>query len=233
LSLVISIIASAVILIKIGHTSLRYYLTFIVFAAPLAGFWICYLEKKKFAAVAAICLLSLVSMTALSFNQPLNSTLCTTIVSDTPPSMNKIPLAALFCPSPPDTRNYILDELISEIPPQESNKTDAKLLFFLAEPESGIPFGVEFIHESARNKQMRIRAMPFCMSDPIKNLKHSIEIESTDDKAVVVIVFKTVDSYQRLMISLYETFGKIELMGKFIDIGSGYYARITRVNKKV
>ncbi|MCE1245653.1 MAG: glycosyltransferase family 39 protein [Firmicutes bacterium] len=234
-SLIIGLIAGMAVLVKIGHTNLRYYLSFIIFTVPLAVYWFCYLKKYRFSAVVLLFIMSVVACVGLSYGGRYNSSLLVTVPSDVPPMLEKVPVASIFAPVQPDTNKFELDELLKELPeekPEGKRRLDVRLMAFLAEPQSGIPFGVEFVHEEARKKRIRVRAMPFCMNEPIKEMERTFDNEPGDGSNLVAVVFQSYDSYRNLLSELEQKYGRVEMLGKFVDIGSGYFVRLTRVSKR-
>ena len=92
--------------------------------------------------------------------------------------------------------------------------------------------GVEYIHQEAKKRHLLIRAVPFCMNEPVNEMQKTLLRESKDDQAFVFIVFTNLESYRKLINELEMKYKNVNISGKFIDVGSGYFVRLARVATK-
>jgi hypothetical protein len=235
LLLVLSVASSLLIMMKVGHSELRYYVTLVIFAAPLAGFWVCYLKKFRLAAICLLAILSILTFTWFSFTPVSECSYYTTINTESHPDFTHPAPVKILKPVAPDSQKFNFGtvltksaEIFTNNSPGATGKETGSIVI-LAQPSDHIPFINDRFDDRLRLNNLTLNYL--IMTDPVNELKRFVSDHNESKTFIVVIVFKNKEYNEAIMKDLQTSYKKIKPAGEILDFGSGYSAQIVEITK--
>ncbi|MCE1249013.1 MAG: glycosyltransferase family 39 protein [Firmicutes bacterium] len=223
---VVAITAGTIIMIKIGHSAPRYFVTFAIFAASLGGYWIFCLKKFRIAAVLPFIAIAILSLTGLTFTPPQDNKIFMTVNTESGPDFsNPIP-TALYSSIKPRSEVYNLGNTISEASAQFNTLSASgyRQIFLVAHPSYHIPF----INDSYDDELRRLNIIFefITMLEPAEEIQNRIDSISQGQKAVFIVVFDNEQTAQARIGEIRKAAEKISVSDKIINFGQGLQAKI-------